>query len=110
MQKISKLRLKNFKFFYGDVELDFDRQNILFYGENGSGKSSIYWALYTFLQSVFKTSNLQIAKYFDDRHEQNLVNRFAPDGEESFIELVFEDDFQSTNSRKNLKDGLQHQK
>lgn len=100
MQKISKLKLKNFKFFFGNVELDFDRQNILIYGENGSGKSSIYWALYTFLQSVFKTSNPQIAKYFDDRHEQNLVNRFAKEGAESFIEVVFEDDYQSTNSRK----------
>lgn len=100
MQRISKLKVKNFKFFYGDAELDFDRQNILIYGENGSGKSSIYWALYTFLQSVFKTENPQIAKYFDDRHEQNLVNRFAKDGAESFIEVVFKNDYESSTSRK----------
>ena len=100
MQKISKLRLKNFKFFYGEVELNFERKNILIYGENGSGKSTIYWALYTFLQSVFKTDTLQIAKYFDDNHEQNLVNRFAEDNADSFIEVIFENEYQSTTSRK----------
>ncbi len=100
MQKISKLILKNFKFFYGDVKLDFDRQNILIYGENGSGKSSIYWALYTFLQSVFKIDEREIKKYFDYEDKQNLVNRFAEDNAESFIEVIFENDHQSITSRR----------
>lgn len=92
MQKISKLILKNFKFFYGEVELDFERKNVLIYGENGSGKSSIYWALYTFLQSVFKTDVRQIKKYFNQKSDQNLVNRFAEDGCESGIIVEFVDD------------------
>lgn len=100
MQKISKLKLKNFKFFYGDVTLNFDRQNILIFGENGSGKSSIYWALYTFLQSVFKTDEREIKKYFDYEDRQNLVNRFADDNAESFIEVIFENDYQSITSRR----------
>lgn len=100
MQKISKLTLKNFKFFYGEVTLDFERKNALIYGENGSGKSSIYWALYTFLQSVLKSNDLEIKKYFDVRHEQNLVNRFATDKAESAIIVEFEDEHEATTTRQ----------
>lgn len=100
MHKISKLTLKNFKFFYGSVEIPFDRKNVLLYGENGSGKSSIYWALYTFLQSVFKTDPAQITKYFDPRHNQNLVNRFARDNAESAIIIEFEDESQSVTKKQ----------
>ena len=53
MNKIKHIKLKHFKFFYGEVTIDLERQNALIFGENGSGKSSLYWALYTFLQSVF---------------------------------------------------------
>lgn len=103
MQKISKLVLKNFKFFYGDFPLDFERKNVLIYGENGSGKSSIYWALYTFLQSVFKTDVRQIKKYFNQKSNQNLVNRFAPDGCDSgiIVEFVDDNDFKTTNEISN---------
>jgi len=90
MHRISKLTLKNFKFFHGEVPIDFERKNVLLYGENGSGKSSIYWALYTFLQSVFKPEE-QVRKYFDVRHDQNLVNRFARENAESSIIVEFED-------------------
>jgi len=38
MHKIKKIVLKNFKFFYGEQEILFDRKHILIYGENGSGK------------------------------------------------------------------------
>ena len=100
MHRISKLTLKNFKFFYGSVEIPFDRKNVLLYGENGSGKSSIYWALYTFLQSVFKTDPAQITKYFDPRHNQNLVNRFARDNAESAIIIEFEDESQSVTKKQ----------
>lgn len=100
MHRISKLTLKNFKFFYGEVTINFDRKNVLFYGENGSGKSSIYWALYTFLQSVFKTDPTQIMKYFDPRHNQNLVNRFAQDNAESAIIVEFEDQSSSATKKQ----------
>lgn len=99
MQKIGKLHLENFKFFYGKRTLDFDRKNILVYGENGSGKSSIYWALYTFLQSVFK-DDVEIQKYFDISNEQNLVNRFAKNNANCKIELEFEDELKSVITRQ----------
>ena len=55
MHKIKEVRLKNFKFFYGEVPIELERQNALIFGENGSGKSTIYWAMYTFLQSVYRS-------------------------------------------------------
>ncbi len=67
MKRINKLTLNNFKFFVGEESLDFDCKNILIYGENGSGKSSLYWALYTFINTptnkyleAFKYQNIKI--------------------------------------------------
>lgn len=92
MYKIQEIRLKNFKFFYGERKLEFERKHILLYGENGSGKSSIYWALYTFFQSVFKTDVRQTHKYFlpSNRSEESLKNRYASDDDDSYIEILFE--------------------
>jgi hypothetical protein len=100
MHRISKLTLKNFKFFHGEIPINFERKNVLLYGENGSGKSSIYWGLYTFLQSVFKSDEAQVRKYFDIRHEQNLVNRFSRDNAESAIIVEFEDESQSVTKKQ----------
>jgi energy-coupling factor transporter ATP-binding protein EcfA2 len=43
--KIDRIKLSNYKFFHGDFELAVNGKNLLIYGENGSGKSSIYRAL-----------------------------------------------------------------
>lgn len=42
---IKHLKLKNFKAFRDETELDFNELNALIYGENGAGKSSLYQAL-----------------------------------------------------------------
>ncbi|RTL54359.1 MAG: hypothetical protein EKK39_04405 [Sphingobacteriales bacterium] len=42
MNKIKQIKLKHFKFFYGEVTIDLERQNALIVGENGSGKSSLF--------------------------------------------------------------------
>jgi len=59
--RISELKVKNFKAFYGDEPYLFDflgedekAKNILLYGENGSGKSSLYWLLHHVLTSSSK--------------------------------------------------------
>lgn len=95
MNKIKQIKIKHFKFFYGEVCIDLDRNNTLIFGENGSGKSSLYWALYTFLQSVFKDSPQKVQKYFQYNHDENLRNRFAPNEDDSYIKIVFEDDHES---------------
>jgi len=92
MQRIQSITLRNFKYFYGletqqpQNKIVLNQNNLLLYGENGSGKSSIYWALYTFLQSCFK-ENSEIEKYFDPTNSQNLRNRFAKDTDISGIIL-----------------------
>jgi len=91
MQRISKLTLNNFKFFHGEVLIPFDRKNVLIYGENGSGKSGIYWALYTFFQSVFKSDIAAIRKYFDPKSGENLINIFDRSSNDSFIKVTFGD-------------------
>lgn len=92
MQKIQSITLRNFKFFYGTEneqkqnKIELNQNNLLLYGENGSGKSSIYWALYTFLQSCLKKDE-DIEKYFDPTDSQNLRNRFADNADDSAIIL-----------------------
>ena len=54
MYKIKNLKLHNFKFFFGEQNLRLDKKHTLIYGENGSGKSSLFWGIYTLLEASFK--------------------------------------------------------
>ena len=72
---IDKIILRNFKAFFGDYEINLEGKHLLLYGENGSGKSSIYWSLYTLLQASTKTSS-EIEKYFDFTEDEHLINRY----------------------------------
>lgn len=50
MAAISKITIDGFKAFPDSFTLDLeDGKNLLMYGENGSGKSSIYYALHSLL-------------------------------------------------------------
>ena len=51
--KITKIEIKNFRAFYGEYLIDLHKagKNLLVYGENGSGKTSLYQALKSFLES-----------------------------------------------------------
>ena len=51
--RITEFEIKNFKAFYGTYRIDLHKsgKNLLVYGENGSGKSSLYFALKLFLES-----------------------------------------------------------
>ena len=89
--KIKDLRIKNFKFFKNEFIMNCDGKHILLYGENGSGKSSIFWSIYTLFQACFK-SQLEGQKYFTHGDMQNLRNRFCMDTDESSIALTFVDD------------------
>lgn len=76
MSAIDKLILRNFKAFYSgteNYEVNFSGKHMLIYGENGSGKSSIYWSLYTLFQSENKT-DAEIKKYFEPINDEQLVN------------------------------------
>ena len=74
--RIDKIEIGNFKFFKAPFTLEVNRKNILLYGENGSGKSSIYWSVFTHFQAYTK-GKADAQKYFLAGHPQNLRNRFV---------------------------------
>ena len=83
--RITEIEIKNFRAFYGSYQINLHKsgKNLLIYGENGSGKSSLYLALKLFLESG--VSNHQ----FEDHR-----NIFIAD-DEGYIKLHLRDDPQS---------------
>ena len=51
--RITKIEIKNFRAFYGAYQIGLHKagKNLIVYGENGSGKTSLYQALKRFLES-----------------------------------------------------------
>ena len=92
---LQELHIQNFKFFR-EVEQDspllkINGRHLLVYGENGSGKSTIYWALYTLLEASFKKRDIDIKKYFYKNREHSLVNIHTPSGQNALLKAVVED-------------------
>lgn len=93
---VEKITFKNFKAFREEQTIDFKSKNVLIYGNNGAGKSSIFWALYTFLQSSIKTQDKveKYFKYFDNENPdtyQSLRNIFEAEAENSYVDLTIAD-------------------
>lgn len=74
--KIDSIKFTNYRFFNGEFELLVNGENLLIYGENGSGKSTVYKALELLTQNQFSD--------FD-----NNLNIFAREGENSVVEFGF---------------------
>ena len=75
MPAISKIKIDGLKAFPDSFTLDLeDGKNLLMYGENGSGKSSIYYALHSLLQSQCKDKN---NTYFDPNNAESIVNQYT---------------------------------
>lgn len=72
MPAINKIHITGFKAFPDDFELELNGKHLLMYGENGSGKSSIYYALHCIFQAPLKSDAGK--KYFDVSNEQHLKN------------------------------------
>jgi len=91
--KIDEIHIQNFKFFPEMKEpIKLGGNHLLLYGENGSGKSSIYWALYTLLECANKTDVNQVKKYFDPNpNEERLININCPTNIDSFIKVKLDD-------------------
>lgn len=88
--RINSIRIKNFKFFKDEFVLNVNGKHLLLYGENGSGKSSIYWSFYTHYQSCYKLPIPEDAqKYFIAGNDQNLRNRFCKDEDGSSIVIEY---------------------
>ena len=95
MATISKIEIEGFKAFPKYFSLEFGGKNLLMYGENGSGKSSIYYALHVILQSVFKDD--KGAKYFK-------VDEDSPSGK---VSISNPEHLINLNRVKDIKSGFQ---
>lgn len=88
MASISKITIDGFKAFPNRFEdINLDGKNLLLYGENGSGKSSIYYALHCLLQSQVVDKS---ATYFDPNASESLVNKDTHK-DDAFIEVQLTD-------------------
>jgi len=76
--KIQTIEIRNYKAFYGSHKIAIGQKNVFIYGENGSGKSSFYYALKDFVQSSME----------DDIRIQDLENVFIPTGEKGKVEIA----------------------
>jgi len=86
-RKINRIELKNYKAFYGEHKIELPNgENLLVYGENGSGKSSLYKAL-----RIFFTDTLLINSQFetDFKNSENIFIDQAETGK-GFIKLNFQ--------------------
>ncbi|WP_377475025.1 MAG: hypothetical protein P2A85_19945 [Microcoleus anatoxicus] len=93
MKRIKEIKIKNFKAFQQEQSFLLKGKHLLVYGNNGSGKSSLFWALYTFLQSSTKTDE-DVQKYFvnyiesDTSTHQTLKNIFMDEAENAYIQII----------------------
>lgn len=87
---IDKIVIQNFKAFPEEEVIKLGGKHLLMYGENGSGKSSIYWALYTLLQAKDK-GTAKTEKYFDRTNPEHLLNIFT-NHEDSYIKFSLTDE------------------
>jgi hypothetical protein len=85
-QRVERIEVRAFKAFK-HLDFNLDGRHLLAHGGNGAGKSSLYWTLYTFLQSAAKDTP-NVAKYFDDSGPQSLLNVHATPAERAGAAVV----------------------
>ena len=88
--KLKNIKIENYRFFKEEQEFDFTSkehipQNILLYGENGSGKTSLYNALKDFF-FYYKNQTESKTKIKENK------NIFAEHTDKPKIEITFEND------------------
>ena len=87
--KIQKVKVKGYKAFHKDYSFDIKGKNVFIYGENGSGKSSFYYALKDFFQSSLEEID------FTDLENVFLTQRQKGNGH---IKVTFNPDKDGTNT------------
>ena len=80
--KIKTIEIKNYKAFYGKYTIKIGGKNVFIYGENGSGKSSLYYALKDFFQSSIETIDMtEVDNIFlkaSDKGKNYIKVKFLP--------------------------------
>ena len=70
--RIKTIEIDNYKAFHGRYKINVAGKNLFIYGENGSGKSSLYYALKDFFQSSME--------YIDLTEVENIFTKDAKKG------------------------------
>jgi hypothetical protein len=76
LKRITKIEIENFRAFFGSYKLDLPRgESLLLYGENGSGKSSFYKALYYFFNTaIWNDHSFEVNNYVADATPQGKID------------------------------------
>ncbi|MDQ7086092.1 MAG: AAA family ATPase [Sulfurovum sp.] len=82
--KIKKVELENFKF-HQKLKFAIDKKNCLIYGENGTGKSSIYEALNAIFTLYFRDSNFSLNKFKNYSSTEALSAKVTFDNADELI-------------------------
>lgn len=87
--KIDRIEITNYKAFMGTHEIRMNGKNLFIYGENGSGKSSLYFALKDFFQASIEDIDLS-----------ELENVFVAGDQKgkTAIRIDFKPDYQGNNT------------
>lgn len=100
--RITKIELENFRAFHNDYSIDLskDGKNLLVYGENGSGKSSLFKALKYFLDSHRQNLNFVTFKNVFSQHENGFIKFYLREDRNSpETSIVWSKDVKETNNR-----------
>jgi hypothetical protein len=83
---LHNIELQNFKAFPEYENINIDGKHAIIWGVNGSGKSTVFWSLYTFLQCAGKPID-DYKKYFNggDQDLKNIFGGATP----PFVKLTF---------------------
>lgn len=111
MKRITKLKISNFRAFFDSYEIELNKgENLLIYGENGSGKSSLFKSLSNYLSSSQNAAYPYVKHYNKETEEGNLIftfNDYDPASNRitsPFGEVVnFGSEIVTTNSEQFLK-------
>lgn len=106
--RIKTIEINNYKTFYGKEEIKVNGKNLFIYGENGSGKSSLFYALKDFFQSSIEEINLNEVEniFIKDSQKGNCYVKviFNPNSEGKHRNHAFE--FTSASKNTNVETSI----
>ena len=106
--RIKTIEINNYKAFYGKHKINVGGKNLFIYGENGSGKSSLYYALKDFFQSTMEAVDLgAVENIFVSEAKQDscaVTVTFNPNSDGKKSNQKFEFSTKSANADVPLRD------
>jgi len=100
--RIKRIEINNYKAFYKKHTIDVDGKNLFIYGENGSGKSSLYYALKDFFQSSRETIDFnELENIFLRKSEKGkgyIKVTFNPNKDGAAIDTLYQFGATTTNT------------